>query len=338
MRFYVQHSAGLGKLVLEALRTDLGSVDVLFQDDSGLVFGTANRNLDRVASLSYAKNTFEVIDSVARGGIPVSIGQLIKVVRNHRSLAAQCKRAMPFRTMVNIDGQLVGLSAALRAQVVAVIAEQTGGRLNSRGGRGSVEFWIVGRRNLDLLLFCRRLSVGGNTGIARGSLTPDLATLLVKASQPSIDDVYLDPFAGSGAIIRARLDCPLRRAIYNDLRLDMHRADLPTQLTNSRKVEILGEDALVLPSIADGSVTTVVTDPPWGEHAQLNMPYENFATAMMTTLNRVLHPRDGRLVLLLGRQVAHTVSAAWGRSSLLLRDSYDILVNGHPASVLVGGR
>ena len=31
VRFYVQHSAGLGELVLEALRTDLGSVDVLFQ-------------------------------------------------------------------------------------------------------------------------------------------------------------------------------------------------------------------------------------------------------------------------------------------------------------------
>jgi tRNA G10 N-methylase Trm11 len=120
--------------------------------------------------------------------------------------------------------------------------------------------------------------------------------------------------------------------------LDEHRADLPARLADARRVEILDEDALVLPSIADGSVTAVVTDPPWGEHAELDVPYEDFAKAMVTNLERVLHPRHGRLVLLLGRRVAYRVSSVWDSSPLRLRDSYDILVNGHPASVLVGGR
>jgi hypothetical protein len=127
VRFHVQHSAGLGELVLEALRTDLGSVDLLFQDDSSLVFGTANLDPDRVANLPYTKNTFDVMDWAPRVGIPASVGQLTKVVRHHRSLAGQRKRGMLFRTMVNIDGQLVGLPAALRTQVEAVIAEQAGG-------------------------------------------------------------------------------------------------------------------------------------------------------------------------------------------------------------------
>lgn len=109
-------------------------------------------------------------------------------------------------------------------------------------------------------------------------------------------------------------------------------------MSESRKIEIMDEDALVLPSISDGSISAVVTDPPWGEHDQLNMQYEDFAKAMLATFDRVSQPQQGRLVLLLGRRVADTVSSVLDSSPLNLRDRHNILVNGHPASVLVGWR
>jgi tRNA G10 N-methylase Trm11 len=215
-----------------------------------------------------------------------------------------------------------------------VIAEQTGGRLNARGGGNSVEYWIVGRRDLDQFLLCQRLTTGTKKASPRGALTTDLATLLVKASGPRPDDVFLDPFAGSGALVAARLNWPLRKAILSDIKT----AELPRRITASRQVAILHEDALQLPSVRDESVTALVTDPPWSEYEQVETPYEDFADAMLASFDRVLHPQRGRLVVLLARRLTDVVTKAWERSLLELPDSHEVLVNGHPATVLVGGR
>jgi tRNA G10 N-methylase Trm11 len=117
-----------------------------------------------------------------------------------------------------------------------------------------------------------------------------------------------------------------------------HRADLPPRLHGSRRVKVLDEDALLLPSVPDGSVTAIVTDPPWGEYEELDQPYEQFTRGMLASFDRVLHPHDGRVVVLVSRRASAGVAELWLKSPLQARDSYDILVNGHPASVLVGGR
>lgn len=336
MRYYVQHGAGLGDLVVTAMRVDLHNADLQYQDDSSLVFEADGVAPDRVAALPYLKNTFQILSSSPRGAMPGSVDQLVKFARKRKVLVGQ-KRGVPFRTMVNVDGQLIGLPPQTRTQLETMIGEQTGGRLNSRGGTG-VEFWVIGRRDMDLLLFCKRLSVGGKKAGPKGALSADLATLLVKASSPHKDDVFLDPFAGSGAIVTARLDMPLRKAVYSDLNLAEHRQDLPRRLSQSRQVDVLDEDALRLPSIPDGSVSAIVTDPPWGEYEQMDESYESFSRAMIDSFDRVLHPTRGRLVLLLGRRVAYTTLNVLNDSALRVDDVHDILVNGHPASVLVAGR
>lgn len=336
MRIFLQHGAGLGDLVVDALHRDLGEVDTLYRDDSSVVVELATPQPDAVARLPYASNTFEVLDWTRRTALPGAISRLVAEVREHRTLAGSGRRDATFRTMISIDGELVGLPVRVREQLEGVIAEQTGGRVHARGG-ASTEFWVIGRRDLDRLLLCRRLSSGGRKGLARASLGPDLATLLVSASSPHEDDVFLDPFGGSGAIVTARLALPLRRAIYSDL----NRRDQPEgqlrPLVRSPLTQVLDEDALELPSVDDGSVSAIVTDPPWGEYERLDRPYPEFARAMLASFDRVLDPH-GRLVLLLGRRIADDVADVWDASPLQLNGGHDILVNGHPAAVMIGGR
>ncbi len=93
-----------------------------------------------------------------------------------------------------------------------------------------------------------------------------------------------------------------------------------------------------MPSLPDGSVSAIVTDPPWGEHEDLGMPYIKFADAMMRNFDRVLDRRRGRLVLLVSRREGSTVTGLWEPSGLEVQQTHEILVNGHPATVLVGGR
>ena len=335
MRCYIQHSAGLGGLVIGALRSDLDRVEVVFRDDSGLVVDSSSRE-EQVASLQYVKNSFRVLATVPRGSVAGSTDQLVKQVRNRATLRDQAPRTA-FRTMVNVDGQLVSLPRVTRSRLESVIAEQTGGRLITRGGSG-VEYWVVGRRDLDVMMLCLRLSGGAKKSGARGSLSGDLSTLLVKASAPSSGDVFLDPFGGSGAIVEARTAGAFRNAVYSDTRLSALRPQLSPRLFDSRKIRVLDEDALTLPSLPDGSVSAIVTDPPWGEHEYLGTPYGKFADAMMRNFDRVLDPRRGRLVLLVSRREASMVAELWEPVGLEVQETHEILVNGHPATVLVGGR
>jgi hypothetical protein len=253
-----------------------------------------------------------------------------------RALLRDQRRGSTFRTMANVDGQLVGLPRETRTRLESVIAEQTSGRFNARGGSG-VEYWIVGRRDLDVLMFCLRLTTGAQKTGGRGSLSSDLSTLLIKAASPQRDDVFLDPFGGSGSLVAARINTPFRKAIYSDIRLVEMRPQIPP-LLNSQKVDLLAEDALQLPSVPDGSVTSIVTDPPWGEYEDLGIPYDDFAESMMKSFDRVLDRSHGRLVLLVSRRASADVAPLWDLSNLWVRGSHDILVNGHPATVLVGGR
>jgi tRNA G10 N-methylase Trm11 len=162
--------------------------------------------------------------------------------------------------------------------------------------------------------------------------------LLVKASDPRPDDVFLDPFAGSGSIVRARTAVPYGWATYSDLAAGEPRLQVPSEIRRRSRVTVLAEDALELPSISTGSVSSIVTDPPWGEYDRLDVDCATFARRMMASFDRVLEPRRGGLVLLLSRRAAEVTHGLWPSANLKLVQSHQLLVNGHPASAQIGGR
>jgi tRNA G10 N-methylase Trm11 len=148
--------------------------------------------------------------------------------------------------------------------------------------------------------------------------------------------VFLDPFAGSGSIVRARMVLPYKRATFSDLAVGKPHLRVPSEIR--RRVTVLSEDALELPSISTGSVSSIVTDPPWGDHHRLEVDFSTFARRMLTSFDRVLDPRHGRLVLLLSRRAAEVTHGLWPAANLRVLRSYRLLVNGHPATAQIGGR
>ncbi len=161
--------------------------------------------------------------------------------------------------MYHVDGQLVSCDPKARAALEAAVAAATGTRLTPRGQ--CQEYWVIGRREWPMLYFAERLAAASTPKEKpKGALSSELAALLVAASQPTARDVFLDPFAGSGAIVRARLRSPARKVIYSDIQLDAHRADV--RGLAQQGCVALDDDALVVPSVASGSVDAIVTDPP----------------------------------------------------------------------------
>ncbi|MDQ2706608.1 MAG: hypothetical protein M3Z25_02765 [Actinomycetota bacterium] len=201
------------------------------------------------------------------------------------------------------------------------------------------EYWIVGRQGMKDLLLCARLSKAQKPANAKGALSHELSAILVAASRPTPQDVFLDPFAGSGSLVTARLELPVRQVWCSDLNLGRHRRNYARHLTDNKRVRLLAEDALALPSIIDGSVDVIVTDPPWGVHEDLGQPYEEFARAIGISFARILHPRHGRYVLVVNRRnAATTMSDGLAAAGLRPGDEHDVLVNGHRATVLMGQR
>jgi len=327
VRYLAQFPAGTLPLVVAALTAAFDRVRLLHSDDSAVVFETRSRVSPR--DVPFVKNLFLVWAASPRGPLDASIVRLAKGLRLPR--VERHNERLRFRVMYHIDGQLVACQPRARQTFETAISSTTGAHLSPRGQ--CQEYWVIGRRDWPMIYLGERLPGGGNTrSQPKGSLSPQVASLLVAASRPAPEDVFLDPFGGTGAIVRARLRLPVRKAIYSDTRLEALRVALK-DLTH-HGVDLLNDDALLLPFVSSGSVNAIVTDPPWGEFDGEITDYSRFASAAASSMARVLHPTRGRLVMLISRRRVNTMVDALTRTDFRLHPALDILVNGHPATVL----
>ena len=325
--------AGTTDLALRSLPERLRA-EVTYADESALVVRT-RQPLDSADRLPFANNVFQVLARAPRRDTGSTVTALARRVAD-ADLRSLPRTAAGFRVMVHLDGQLTPVSPQPRKDLESLLSRRLRRPVTSRGSCD--EFWVVGRTGLADLLLCARLPKSRRAERARGALSAELSEMLVAASRPDGRDTVLDPFAGSGALILARAQHPHRRLIYNDLDLDGHRAALPRSILRGRAVTLLAEDALSLPSLPDGSVDVVLADPPWGEHADLGMDLDAFADRVLASCGRVLHPRHGRAVILTARRGAAAYAQACEGRGLQVGEQIGILVNGHPAEVLIAGR
>ncbi|MGQ0717302.1 MAG: TRM11 family SAM-dependent methyltransferase [Pseudonocardiales bacterium] len=334
VRYYVQFTAGTGTLMLDALDTQLPELRVRYADDSAMVLETSAAPT-KVAGVPFLKNAFAVIAETGRGDLDRGVTQLAKVAE---------KRPFPklpgpggrFRIMVHVDGSLAPVGPKAKSAIERTIGLRTGSRVEPRGQ--CQEYWVVGRQGMKEYLLGARLPKPQKPAKAKGAISHELSAMLVAASRPTPQDIFLDPFAGTGSFPLARLELPVRQVLYSDLDLIRLRRELPRQLTDGKRVRLLDEDGRTLPSIADGSIDVIVTDPPWGEHEELDQPFPEFAPAIGASFARVLHPGRGRYVLLINRRNAATMSKGLAEAGLAPDDEHEVLVNGHPATVLTGCR
>lgn len=333
MRYFIQYAAGTGDLILQAIPSYVDTPQVRYRDDSAMIFDSASA-ASRVGSIPFAKNVFVVIANTPRGSIDKGVNQLGRLLANARfpnSLA----RGKGFRIMVHIDGGLSPIDQRSKISLEQAIAARTGQRVEPRGM--CQEYWVIGRQDLDELLLCVRLPKEKRPPKAKGAISYELSSMLVAASQPSPQDVYLDPFAGSGSFVLARLDKPARQIWYSDRELRRFERDFPQELMSDKRVRFLDDDALSLRSIPDGTIDVVVTDPPWGEHEDVGLPYAEFVRALVNSFDRILRRPAGRFVMLTSRRTAALMDRELSEA-FSVDSRHEILVNGHPVTVLIGTR
>lgn len=323
------HTAGLGELVAASLTADLNG-GVAYADDSAVMI-SAKAPAGKVGRLSYVKNSFAVIGSVPRRH---DLNQSIEMITHRLNGWHLTRTRRPFRLMFSVDGQLVGVPRGARSRLEMSVSGATGGRPMPRGGGD--EYWTITRRDLDEVLFCRRIPGLRRHRPPRGGLAPDVAEVIVNAvGPPRPSDVVLDPFAGSGALIAARVQQPFREAICSDLGYRDGSAQLTPGLARRAGVCRLADDARTLASVSDETVDVVVTDPPWGEFDRASSATVTVIIATLNSMYRVMRA-GGRIAMLVARRLVPAVTTQWDHGGFRVDRSYDVLVNGHPATLLVG--
>lgn len=334
MRYLIQFPAGTGDLILDAISPYVGNFKIYYQDDSAIIFDSSAAE-GKVASIPFAKNSFAVTASTPRREINKGVAQLGRVATSSNFPPVSLRNSK-FRTMIQVDGELSAIDKSIKAGLERSISLRTGQRVEPRGM--CQEYWVIGRADLSELLLCARLPKQKRAPKSKGAISYELSSMLVAASRPNASDSFLDPFAGSGSFVLARIESGARQIRYSDINLREFKRDFPREFHSGRQVNLLDDDALILASVPDGQIDVIVTDPPWGEYDDTEMPYADFAHAMVSSFDRVLNKAKGRFVVLTSRKTARTVESEFIKAGFSINSTYEILVNGHPATVLVGAR
>lgn len=243
-----------------------------------------------------------------------------------------------FRLMLADEDRLSRGDSDARNELIRTIEQHCGLRYAPRGG--GIEFWLIRRRS-GPAYFCVRLTQRRATEktLAQGELRPELAHLLCELSEPTAGDVFLDPFAGTGAIVFARAERPYNIAFAFEKDAARTRAIRRRAKQIERRGGLRGgpvvariEDARTLDTLQAGFVDRVVTDPPWGHFdpqiADLRALYEAAFRAIVR-VTRV----GGVVVMLLGRTDEGEDIVATRHRGLELMRRFDILVSGRKALV-----
>lgn len=333
---------GMGEVVEAALERSLQDVelDVLLD---GLATYRSSSAVADVQALRFCNNSFVCLmsfDGLGRNPISqicqtvLADGQLLRRVAPHLP-----RKNLTFRFVASQENRFVPIPQRARRALERLLSADR--RLTPDASNPDIEFWLLSRREGCGFVGLRltRHTAYEKT-LAQGELRPELCHLLCLLSEPSADDVILDPFCGSGAIPleRAR-SFPYRAMLAGDIdakhvkSLRAKVRQLRWARRKRRQAITIGRwDALDLHSFAPESMDKIITDPPWGFYQSQLTDLERFLRNMLQEFYRVLR-RNGLLVILVGdpRLFEDCLRDFTGRMTVLQR--YDILVSGKKASV-----
>lgn len=263
----------------------------------------------------------------------------LRVLRDHQALqnaqmAIKTRRFRSFRFMFSDQNKLASVNGGTRAQLEKAIP-------GARVDRVSPETeLLILRRSEGLILFLLRLTKrdGTEKTLARGELSPAVASAMAYLVSPQPDGVFCDPFSGHGAIAQARLGlCPAKALYLSDTDPEMIAHMLSKKALRRPHIKITQTDAMRLSDhIPAGTVTELAADPPWGLFTPLPEPAPDFYRKMLAQFALVLAP-GGRFCVLTADKPSFEEAAA-DFPGLSFEPRTDLLVNGKKAALYHGSK
>lgn len=306
--------------------------------DGGVLYGT-DKTPEEIEKIRFFNNSFMVIQTFENIGDEMPIENMINTVnleenRQFLNYIKSKKRAKTFRIFSSIENSLVAIDKKPLGRLENRLEKLTKLRVEFNKKAADIEFWFL-RRSEKIGFFMLRVTKNKKK-LEKGELRPELTNILCLLSKPKDDDVFLDPFCGSGAIPleRSRIcgykgifACDKNEEIVKKFK-DEIKSIGSKKLNRSfftKKVDFLSN------SFDDGYFTTIVTDPPWGFFEKIDN-IGKFYNDIISEMYRIIKP-NGIIVLLTANRDEVIKSLENFRTKLKLLERFDILVSGKKSSI-----
>jgi len=198
-----------------------------------------------------------------------------------------------FRVIVMDCGKLRAIPPSGMAEIERNISRQS--KLVVHRAKPDIEVWL-NRRNDGATFFMVRTKkhASFDKSLKQGELRPDVVDIMLHSAKIRKHGVIADLFGGWGAIAAAAAESGRCKKIYTgDIDVECVRYQ-KARLRRWSNCVAQKWDARRLP-LEDASVDSVVTDPPWGEYAEIEA--QQFYDEFLREAARILRA-DGSLVFL----------------------------------------
>jgi len=330
---------GLSSVVELQLNESVKDVSVKSLQD-GLIIYSTDTPQDQIAKLPFFNNTFLLIKTFKDVDVNTkSINKIMKQTIEDKNVFYHLNKKIPestnsFRVVISVGNKMVGPDKNILYRLEDKIIE----KLNLQVSKSlpDIELWYFIRREGGTAYFGIRITKHTEYRkiLEKGELHPELCNILCYISNPSSNDVFLDPFTGSGAIpIQIFSSFEYKKIIIGDidtLVIKKLKNKLENLGGNFIDVEVL--DALNLDKIKNESIDKIITDPPWGINVGIDIDLNDFYRKMLLEFYRVLS-KIGSIVILVGKKDLFEDILSELKSQFSINSRYDILVSGQKAGL-----
>lgn len=316
--FYSSFIVGFEDVVSKIIRDSYKNISLTQVLNGGIIYRAGSS--DHIDKIGFLNNSFFVFKYSKETNILTFIDQL-----HHISLKRGNYRRS-FRIIVSDQNNLIGIDNGVLSNLEHKIEKETGYYVNRN--KPDIEYWIL-KRSEGIILFMERINKhkSFDKQLNKGELRDDLCCFLNYLSEPSENDIYLDCFCGSGAIIKNRIKMHKFNMIFG---IDIEHAYIQELKKISKKNNLIFKNIdFFTNKFENAFIDKIVTDPPWGLFDHME-DIDKFYQTFLNEVYRILK-QDGIAVIL----TACKEEMSRLKTDMILLNTYDILVSGKKASVYV---
>ena len=314
--YFSTFASGFEPIIEDLLKQSLNHVKTELLLD-GLVVYSADSSIEEVKKIKFFTNSFLLLRYFPNNKA-ITVEKMMAVVSKDGIRLAQ--RLPPnlktFRVVTSKENQPVPVNQRLMIDMEKQINKSLG--LKPDRSSPQIQFWFL-TRSEGYGFFGIRLTRHPDYAkvLEKGELRPEITNILCLLSEPKKSDIFLDPFAGLGAIALARADFPFTQIYAGDI--------------NPKNKHIQKMDATKLNDFDNESIDKIVTDPPWGFFGQ-KLDLTDLYTKTLNSFYRVLKT-GGVLVILVGDRPFFEKLLKNFEDKFMLKQKLYILVSGKKAGV-----
>lgn len=325
-KYFATFPAGFEKIVSTILVEKIDIETKINISESGFIIFSTKAQAEEIKKIPAFSNVFMLL---AEGDL-LEINQFVEILLKKSFSKVQISgEDETFRIMASDENQTISIENSTQKALESHLESNFG--LVVDRSLPDTEFWIL-KRASGLIVFGQRITRRSSDNYEKGELKDEIAYIMNYLGNPTSNDIVIDPFAGSGALMLSRVKYFQYNKIFVSDKERSLMNKLPPRFLSYSNVFIKKMDATNMSEIKSHSVNKIVTDPPWGIFENIGDITE-FYKKMLKEFDRITTKRATIVILTAAKQeLRNSLSEL---SQFEIQTSFNVLISGKKCEIFV---